>query len=140
MFKIILFTHGGLAAGMLDTSRLIMGEQEAVESYSVEEGCNIEELKEIVKSSIKSSEKNNEEVLVLTDLMFGTPFNITVQLQDECSFNHITGVNLPLLLEALNRRTDSDLKTAMDGLLDTARQCMRDCSLLLEHSQAEASA
>ena len=58
MFKIILFTHGGLAAGMLDTSRLIMGEQEAVESYSVEEGCNIEELKEIVKSSIKSSEKN----------------------------------------------------------------------------------
>ncbi len=140
MFKIILFTHGGLAAGMLDTSRLIMGEQEAVESYSVEEGCNIEELKEIVKSSIKSSEKNNEEVLVLTDLMFGTPFNITVQLQDECSFNHITGVNLPLLLEALNRRTDSDLKTAMDGLLDTARQCMRDCSLLLEHSQAETSA
>lgn len=140
MFKIILFTHGGLAAGMLDTSRLIMGEQEAVESYSVEEGCNIEELKEIVKSSIKSSAKNNEEVLVLTDLMFGTPFNITVQLQDECSFSHITGVNLPLLLEALNRRTDSDLKTAMDGLLDTARQCMRDCSLLLEHSQAETSA
>ena len=134
MFKIILFTHGGLAAGMLDTSRLIMGEQEELESYSVEEGCNTEELKERVKSSIKESCERGEEVLVLTDLMFGTPFNITVQLQDECHFSHITGANLPILLEALNRRADSDLKSAMEGLVDTARECMKDCSMLLELS------
>ena len=70
----------------------------------MEPGCNLEEMRNGVEQSIRRSNDSGQEVLVLTDLMYGTPFNTMIQLEEECSFTHITGTNLPLLIEAINRR------------------------------------
>lgn len=43
-----------------------------------------------IKESILQSESRGQEVLVLTDLMNGTPFNTMMQLQGECGFSHFT--------------------------------------------------
>ena len=100
MYKIIVFTHGSLAESLVRTSRLILGNQPDIETYCVEPGCNLEEMRNGVEQSIRRSNDAGQEVLVLTDLMYGTPFNTMIQLEEECSFTHITGTNLPLLIEA----------------------------------------
>ena len=95
MYKIIVFTHGSLAESLVRTSRLILGNQPDIETYCVEPGCNLEEMRNGVEQSIRRSNDSGQEVLVLTDLMYGTPFNTMIQLEEECSFTHITGTNLP---------------------------------------------
>ena len=73
MYKIIVFTHGSLAESLVRTSRLILGNQPDIETYCVEPGCNLEEMRNGVEQSIRRSNDSGQEVLVLTDLMYGTP-------------------------------------------------------------------
>lgn len=135
MYKIIVFTHGTLAHGLVETSRLIMGNQPDIETYCVEPGCNLEELKASVLRSIRYSNSADQEVLVLTDLMYGTPFNIMIQLEESCVFTHITGTNLPLLIDAVNQRLLYGSGKGFGGLVDTAREGIADSHILLQMSR-----
>ncbi|GAA6493653.1 MAG TPA: PTS mannose transporter subunit IIAB [Candidatus Bariatricus faecipullorum] len=131
MYKIIIFTHDVLSKGLLQTSRIIMGEQPDMETWSVEPGCNLDDLKEQVGSSLESSEKAGQEVLVLSDLMYGTPFNILVELQEKYQFCHITGVNLPMLLEAVNQRGEEPLEQVTENIIKAGKESIFDCKKLL---------
>ena len=134
MYKIIVFTHGSLAESLVRTSRLILGSQPDIETYCVEPGCNLEEMKNGVEQSIRRSNDSGQEVLGLTDLMYGTPFNTMIQLEEECSFTHITGTNLPLLIEAINRRLMDGSRGSFGGLADIAREGIVDSHVLLQMS------
>ena len=131
MFKIILFMHGNLASEFIRTSSLVFGEQKDMEAYGLELGCDVDGLRERIRTSIVDSADRGQEVLVLTDLMNGTPFNSMMQLEEECSFRHFTGVNFPLLLEVLNRRMSQDLASAIVGLDEVARRSIYDCDAFL---------
>ena len=95
MVALLLVTHGDLAKSLLNSAALIMGEAPLIESYGLYHGDDIDELKDKVKSAIQRLDKQSEGsgVLVLTDLLGGSPLKDTVKA--EC----ITGVNLPILLE-----------------------------------------
>lgn len=132
MFKIILFMHGRLAAEFIRASAMVFGEQPEMESYGLELGCNIEELSGRIRASILKSAAQGQEVLVLTDLMNGTPFNTMMQFAGEYSFRHFTGINFPLFLEVLNRRMTQELAAAVNGLEKAAKNSIYDCDAFLE--------
>ena len=52
-----------------------------------------------------------------------------IQMEEEGSFRHITGMNLPLLLEAINRR---GIGGGVDGLEEIGRQGIIDSRTLLQ--------
>lgn len=131
MFKIILFMHGNLASEFIRASTLVFGEQKDMEAYGLELGCDVDGLRERIRTSIVDSANRGQEVLVLTDLMNGTPFNSMMQLEEGGSFRHFTGVNFPLLLEVLNRRMSQDLASAIVGLDQVARASIYDCDAFL---------
>ena len=131
MYKVIIFTHDVLSRGLLETSRIVMGEQPDIETYSVTLGCDLEELRACVKNSIEHSEREGQEVLVLTDLMYGTPFNMMAELQETHCFSHITGVNLPMLLEAINRRQEPLSESTNGELVKAAKNSIFDCRKFL---------
>ncbi len=135
MYKIIIFTHGTFSKGLLETSSLILGEQPKIEFFSVELGCDLSNLKDQVSKSLESAKKDQEEVLVLTDLMYGTPFNIMVELQKNYKFHHITGVNLPMLLEAINCRDTGTLAEVAGDIVDVAQNGIVDVQRLLEEME-----
>lgn len=132
MFKIILFMHGNLAAEYIRASAMVFGEQEEMEAYGLELGCDVDGLRARIRESILESRKKGQEVLVLTDLMNGTPFNSMMQLEGECPFRHFTGINFPLLLEVLNRRMSQDLAACAGGLEHVAKNSIYDCDVFLE--------
>lgn len=137
MYKIIVFTHGSLADSLVKTSGLILGSQPDIETYCVEPGCNLEEMRESVGSSIRRSNSSGQVVLVLTDLMYGTPFNTMIQLEEDCRFTHITGANLPLLIEAINQRMLDGNSENFDGLVETAKGGIVDSHVLLQMSEGK---
>lgn len=105
MVALLLVTHGDLAKSLLNSAALIMGEAPLIESYGLYHGDDIDELKDKVKSAIQRLDKQSEGsgVLVLTDLLGGSPYNATArslyELKDTVKAECITGVNLPILLE-----------------------------------------
>jgi len=73
--------------------------------------------------------------LVLTDLFSGTPFNLLMTLIDDHKFNHITGVNLPMLLEAilLQNQPELSMESVVSAIVSKGREAIVDCNLLVHH-------
>lgn len=110
MIDIIIVTHGEYGKAMLASSELIMGVQENVQAFGFYLGESVEQLKELILQAISHTRKGSE-ILILTDMRSGSPFNVTASLMKDYVFEHLTGINLPILLEILCSRTQMDVKT-----------------------------
>ena len=100
MVKIILIGHGMLAPTMKDTAEMILGPQPEVTAISFLSSDSMETLLTAAQAEL---EKNKgKEILVITDLKGGTPWNVCVLLLTKFkhSFALITGMNLGMVLEA----------------------------------------
>ncbi|SFD21500.1 PTS sugar transporter subunit IIA [Clostridium uliginosum] len=106
MKGILLVTHGKFADEILKSAELIVGKQEKVLTLGLQHGDSIEVLGEKVVESIESLQSDNG-VLVLVDLLGGSPYNVVALNSSKISKGKvrcITGVNLPMLLEAITMR------------------------------------
>lgn len=104
MVGIVIVTHGKFATEILKSAELILGEQKDVITLGLEHGDSVEALSQDVNNAIQKLDKG-KGVLVLTDLFGGSPSNVTFTNMKELKFQSLTGVNLPMLLEALALRT-----------------------------------
>ncbi len=109
--KIVLVSHGSFSKGLYETMEMVLGEQQDLAYVGLFPHESLPELKEkLVKEFEKADE--GEEILVLTDLFYGSPFNAVVQLMNEWDVYHLTGINVPLLMEILLMRSSG--KTAAE--------------------------
>lgn len=116
--KIILVSHGSYSKGLYETMEMVLGPQEDLSYVGLYPEQGIDELKaNIVKELNKADE--GEEVLVLTDLFYGSPFNAMVQLMNTYDVYHMTGINVPLLMEILLMRGNG--KTASEICEETLK-------------------
>ena len=131
MMKIIVFTHGALAGALKESASMLVGNLDNVECFSVTPGCDLDALREQVSACIAAHRQDG--VIVFSDLFFGTPFNILINLSQEQTFPHITGVNLPLLIEAVNysRRRNVDIEQVARELMEFSRDCIKDAGAFI---------
>ena len=101
--KVIVVSHGSYAKGLVDTAQMIVGEQEDLVSFGLEPEDSVETLKDKIRENIEQTPEG-EEILILTDLFYGSPFNTVVALMSEYDLYHITGINLPLMIEVIMGR------------------------------------
>ncbi|MDU5512118.1 PTS sugar transporter subunit IIA [Enterococcus gilvus] len=109
--KYIFVSHGDLAKSILGSAQMIVGEQTGVKAFGLYPKDDIGGLKEQVKSAIE--EFGGKDIVCFTDLFSGSPFNAVVSLMGEYPIRHITGMNLPMVLEAFMSRMNED-NTAED--------------------------
>lgn len=134
MIGVLIIGHGSFPAGLLDAATMIMGEQEQIKSIGLQPEQGPDELLESVRFH---SERLNsgKGVLILADLFGGSPANTAAYLvaDEETDFDVdvVTGVNLPMLLEALTVRANMDLPAVVDICLDVAAQSARKLSEVL---------
>jgi len=115
---IILASHGPFAQGALECAQMLMGEQENVHIISVLIDSNIDMLRQEMQSSYSQLNQGNG-VIILVDIMGGTPCNLASELL--ISHNDVLlfcGFNIPVLLEVLNNRegTLNDVKQAIEDI------------------------
>lgn len=127
MIGLIVATHGNFASGIISSVNLIAGEQNDLIGVNFVEGQSSEELKQNLEKAI--SDISCDEILILTDLMGGTPFNISSTIStstDNKKIKVVSGMNLPMLMEAVFSRDQTDLdslitvikESAIDGISD----------------------
>lgn len=101
--KYIFVSHGDLAKSILESAQMIVGEQTEVKAFGLYPKDDIGGLKAKVKQAIEEF-GGGGDIIRFTDLFSGSPFNAVVGLMGEYPVRHITGMNLPMVLEAFMAR------------------------------------
>lgn len=95
MNQFIIVTHATLAGGFADVVRFFKSDLENVQFINA-----YVESQEFEKEFRTALEKvKGENVIVLSDIMGGSVNQVATRLMQEFSYQLITGINLPLLIE-----------------------------------------
>lgn len=109
MIHVIIVTHGNLGAELLKSAEMIAGEIKGIDSVSLLKEDNPLSFEEKV---IQVIGKEEGQLLFLADIFGGTPYNTAVSLLKKWDAWIVTGVNLPMVLEAAT--TIEDVEKAKD--------------------------
>ena len=103
--RIVVITHGNLAKALVETSKLIIGDECEIDTLGLFLGDNPEEFRTSVSNLIDKN-LTEEGLLVFSDLYGGTPANSIMLKMNELKIPDklmcFVGVNLPILLEAIS--------------------------------------
>ena len=115
MIGIVIVTHRQLAEALIDAAGFIFGDRpEAVEPVSIDLNEPADVLRKKIAAGIKKVD-SNLGVLILTDMFGGTPSNLSYSFLEEGRIEVLSGVNLPMLINAVDKRKEKELsKLAVD--------------------------
>jgi mannose/fructose-specific phosphotransferase system component IIA len=127
-FRIVIAAHGDLATALLSAAELIGCECEDVLAVSLQADDSPESFAERLTGAIGSPDS---PLLVLTDLVGGTPQNVALQLvRQRPSAFVVSGVNLAVVMEAAMSIDVLD-SAAVDRLVELGRRGLVDAGRLL---------
>jgi PTS system mannose-specific IIA component len=107
MVGILLLTHMPLGNAFIEAAtHVFRGRPEQIEALDVRADQDTNEVKQLATEAIKRL-NDGSGVLVITDVMGGTPSNCTLTLANAGSVEVIAGISLPMLLRALTYRHDT---------------------------------
>lgn len=122
MIGIIVLTHGDLGRQFINTARLIgLNSEESLIALAADPSDSPERLREEMAQSIKKLSKG-DGVLILTDLFGGTPTNLSLSFLEEGKIEVVTGLNLPMLIKAINSRNDRDVASLAKAASDAGKE------------------
>lgn len=127
MVGIIIASHGDFANGIYQSSQMIFGDQEDVATCTLMPNESPDDIRNKMEKAIESF-SDKDQVLFLVDLWSGTPFNQASALINgkEDKWAIITGLNLPMLIEAYGSRMSMDTAHEVaKSILELSREGIR---------------
>lgn len=107
MIGILVASHGRLAEELIATARQIVGDLPHTAACSIEAGMAPDEIRARLREAHRAAD-DGQGVLVLVDVLGGTPCNQSLLLCSRGTVEVISGVNLPILIKANLLRTRAD--------------------------------
>ena len=123
MTAILVCTHGDSARELVKSAEMICGQQSNWETVSFKVGMDPDQLQEHIQTAIAELDVE-DGLLCLTDLKGGTPFNVLVRLSENQDIEILTGVNIPILIEAALLPSDKSAAEAAETLFHTGQQSL----------------
>ena len=105
MVGIITISHGPFSKALIKSVEMVYGKQDKVQALCLDSGVSMECLKNKINRIIVKFQVN--DVLIMVDLLGGTPYNASSIEMENSNINVITGLNMPMLLEALLFRNET---------------------------------
>ncbi|MCD2255979.1 mannose/fructose/sorbose PTS transporter subunit IIA [Agrilactobacillus fermenti] len=142
MVGIVLASHGKFAEGILQSGQMIFGEQEKVEAVTFMPNEGPDDLRAHLEAAIAKFDPE-DEVLFLIDLWGGSPFNQANGLFEahKDKWAIVTGLNLPMLIEAYGSRLTMDSAQEIAAhLVSAGRDGIKPRPESLEPKETEAAA
>lgn len=109
MIGLLLATHGELGRALIGAMEMIVGPQPQVAALSLQVTDRLEDATDRLQETLDGADAG-DGVLVLTDMLGGTPSNLCLALIGGTRpVEVVSGANLPMLLKAVQARRESDL-------------------------------
>jgi PTS system mannose-specific IIA component len=107
MVGILLLTHAPLGQAFIDAAtHVFRSRPERLEAIDVNADQDTAEVRRLASEAICRID-DGTGVLVMTDVMGGTPSNCTLPLSQPGHIEVVAGISLPMLLRALTYRNDT---------------------------------
>ena len=109
MIGIVIVTHSQLGDALIDAAEFILGNRpDTMVPVSIDLKENVDKLRKKIAEAIKQVD-NKKGVLIFTDMFGGTPSNLSYSFLEEGKVEVISGVNLPILIKAVDIQKDREL-------------------------------
>lgn len=114
MVNIVLVSHGKFCEGLLDSVKMITGDDFEIRTVPLFPGETPEAYREKLESVLEEV-KTEQGTLILADIMFGSPFQTAAYVARNYKAAIVTGMNMPMLVTAATERTeDTTLSELME--------------------------
>jgi len=131
MIGILIVTHQELAEALLSVWDLIVGRQEGIAAVSLDPSGAPEASRQLIQRGLSQVNDGNG-VIILTDMLGGTPSNLTLSFLQDGKVEVVTGVNLPMLMKLAHIRDKDDLREAALALKDSGQKGIAVASEVLK--------
>ena len=116
MIGIVIVTHSQLGDALIDAAEFILGNRpDTMVPVSIDLKENVDKLRKKIAEAIKQVD-NKKGVLIFTDMFGGTPSNLSYSFLEEGRVEVISGVNLPILIKAVDIQADMELSDLAQNL------------------------
>ena len=133
MKGIVITSHGPMAQGILETSKLFFGEQAQMKACCLSADDNPDEFMNVLNEAIKEVD-TGDGVVVFCDMLFGSPCNCMARIigadLDNDKIDVVTGVNLAMILQILAVREASEV--TVQDLLNSGNEGIADLKSVLK--------
>jgi len=131
MIGILIVAHGGIGEALIHSASHVLGKPLArVQQLGVRLNDKPETILPRVQALVRELD-DGDGVLVLTDIYGATPGNVALKLLEPGKVEGVSGVNLPMLIRALDYRDKGDLaevvKKALSGGAEGVVHMTTDC-------------
>ncbi len=109
MVGILIISHGRLAEALIISVQSLIGNLQKVKGISVWPKEGEEEIRNRIQKGM-AEVNDGSGVLILTDILGGTPTNLTLSFVQDESVEIVTGVNMPMLLTLSSYRNGQSLR------------------------------
>lgn len=138
MIGIVVVTHSRLGEALIDATEFIVGSRpEGVVAVSIDINQNVDKLRERVAAGIRKAGRD-DGVLILTDMFGGTPSNISFSFLEAGRTEVLSGVNLPILVQAVTSRDKMGLSELAASLETFGRKSITLASGILKGNKRDA--
>lgn len=129
--KVVLVSHGKLAAGVQSAVEMVFGKNDDLSSLGLTPDGNVVELVAGLRKEV--SEHPDTQYIVLADIYGGSVCNQCFQqLNGLCNVKLISGLSMPLALGVValpGELTDEQLSQAINDARDGVREVQLTCDL-----------
>src|SRR4030066_1134918 len=109
MVGILVVSHGGLADALIASVQSLVGNLQRTRGFSIWPKEKEEEVKDRVRKEIAEVD-DGDGVVILTDVLGGTPTNLSLPFLEDEKVEVVTGVNIPMLLTLTSYRKGRSLR------------------------------
>ena len=132
MTGILIVTHAELGNTLIDTLEFILGKpQNQLAAISIDIKDDPDDLRKKIKKGIQDVHSENG-VVILTDMFGGTPSNLSYSFLEEGQVEVISGVNLPILMKAVNARDKMNIEDLTATLVEHGKKSISLASDILK--------
>lgn len=121
MIGIVVATHCRIGSALAEAAEVVLGPQDGLATADLEPHLDREAAWGTLRDAVAAVDRG-DGVLVLVDMLGGTPSNLAMALLAEGPVEVVTGVNLPMVLRALRRREDLALAGLAEEVIAYGRR------------------
>ena len=137
MIGILVVTHSQLGAALIEAAEFTPGRRpESVVPVSIDLNENADKLRQKIARQIKAV-KREKGVIILTDMFGGTPSNLSYSFLEEGRIEVLSGVNLPVLIKAIEGRRKMELAELAKHVAAYGKRSISLASGILKGKQNE---
>ncbi len=134
MIGVIVVAHLRLAEELLSVARIITGSRlDNFRTVSINIDDNPDQAREKLLAAVR--EVNTADgTVILVDMFGGTPSNLSLSLLSKGKIEIITGVNLPMIIEAASSSLSVGLNQLISMLTASGQRGIRSAGTILEQN------